>query len=522
MLHAGVPAFQPGRLGGADRRPGAGGPRAPSRSRRPPRRSPTRSPRSSPQRPAGLARAAADLDGRPRAAPVSIPGSISAAAAGRDRLPVLARRPGRGAGARGGPGRARWSGSGTTVSVLAPGRGRHRGAGVRHAGRALGGRALQRVGGAGDVRPGHLRAGAALARRARPFDVLHLHEPTTVSVSVLALLAAEGPIVATFHTSTERSRALAAFGGVLRPLMEKVTARIAVSPHGPAGAGRAPRRRRRGDPERRRRRRRSPQGRRCRGTRGRATVGFLGRFDEPRKGMPVLLDAVRALAPSRPDLRLLVVGSGDVAALRRQAGPVADRLDVLGPVDDATKAAALRSVDVFCAPNTGGRELRDRAHRGAGRGGAGAGQRPRRVPRRAGGGRPAGVLFPTGDAGRARRAAGRAARRPGPPSDRSRPPVGCGRATFDWPVVAARCSGSTGRRSRPTRGGWPRSGERRGLGAGRRRRLRAGGPHRAGRDPGPAAGPAARAHRRRPGRASCGAGTPGRRGAHRGRGTRGA
>jgi len=63
------------------------------------------------------------------------------------------------------------------------------------------------------------------------FDVLHLHEPTTVSVSVLALLAAKGPIVATFHTSTERSRALAAFGGVLRPLMEKVTARIAVSPH---------------------------------------------------------------------------------------------------------------------------------------------------------------------------------------------------------------------------------------------------------------------------------------------------
>lgn len=61
------------------------------------------------------------------------------------------------------------------------------------------------------------------------FDVLHLHEPTTISLSVLALLAAEGPIVATFHTSTERSRALSAFGGVLRPLMEKVTARIAAS-----------------------------------------------------------------------------------------------------------------------------------------------------------------------------------------------------------------------------------------------------------------------------------------------------
>jgi phosphatidyl-myo-inositol alpha-mannosyltransferase len=185
------------------------------------------------------------------------------------------------------------------------------------------------------------------------FDVLHLHEPTTVSVSVLALLAAEGPIVATFHTSTERSRALAAFGGVLRPLMEKVTARIAVSPHArrvqvehlggdaveiPNGV----------DVEA------FAEGPPLPGYPRSGTVGFVGRFDEPRKGMPVLLDAVRRLAPTRPDLRVLVVGRGDTVGLRRQAGAVADRLDVLGPVDDATKAAALRSVDVFCAPNTGG------------------------------------------------------------------------------------------------------------------------------------------------------------------------
>jgi len=185
------------------------------------------------------------------------------------------------------------------------------------------------------------------------FDVLHLHEPTTVSVSVLALLAAEGPIVVTFHTSIERSRTLAAFGGVLRPLMEKVTARIAVSPH----ARRVQVEHLGGDAVE------IPNGVDVEafavgpplpGYPRPGTVGFLGRFDEPRKGMPVLLDAVRRLAPTRPDLRVLVVGSGDVAALRRLAGPVADRLDVLGPVDDATKAAALRSVDVFCAPNTGG------------------------------------------------------------------------------------------------------------------------------------------------------------------------
>ncbi len=187
------------------------------------------------------------------------------------------------------------------------------------------------------------------------FDVLHLHEPTTFSISVLALLAAEGPIVATFHTSTERSRALTAFGGVLRPLMEKVTARIAVStlarrvqvehlggdaveiPNGVdvplfADGPLLP-----GHPRA-----------------GVETVGFLGRFDEPRKGMAVLLAAVEKLAPHRPGLRLLVVGRGDVDALVRRAGPLAHRLDVLGAVDDATKAAALRSMHIYCAPNLGG------------------------------------------------------------------------------------------------------------------------------------------------------------------------
>ena len=185
------------------------------------------------------------------------------------------------------------------------------------------------------------------------FDVLHLHEPTTISLSVLALLVAEGPIVATFHTSTERSRALSAFGSVLAPLMEKVTARIAVSPlarrvqveHLGGDAVEIPN----GvDVDA------YADGPSLPGYPRPSTVGFVGRFDEPRKGMPVLLDAVRMLAPSRPDLRMLVVGRGDTSVLRRAAGPFAGRLDVLGAVDDPTKAAALRSMDVFCAPNRGG------------------------------------------------------------------------------------------------------------------------------------------------------------------------
>ena len=182
---------------------------------------------------------------------------------------------------------------------------------------------------------------------AQPFDVLHLHEPTTASVSAIALLLADGPVVATFHASTERSRALSALGGVIQPLMEKVTARIAVSP----SARRMQVRHLGGDAIE------IPNGIDVaafapHGERAPATVAFVGRFDEPRKGMAVLLAALRRLAPQRPDLRLLVVGRGDDEALRMAAGPI--RLDVLGAVDDVAKAAALASATVFCAPHTGG------------------------------------------------------------------------------------------------------------------------------------------------------------------------
>ncbi|TVT31796.1 glycosyltransferase family 4 protein [Amycolatopsis rhizosphaerae] len=187
------------------------------------------------------------------------------------------------------------------------------------------------------------------------FDVLHLHEPTAPSLSLLALKVADGPIVATFHTSTPRSRTLAAFQPVLRPLMEKITARIAVS----ALARRVQVEHSGGDAVE------IPNGvdvdffTRSQPLdgypRAGGTIGFVGRYTEPRKGMEVLLEASRRLLPDFPDLRLLVVGRGDEAELHRAAGPVlTPHLELLGQVDDATKARALRSVDVYCAPNLGG------------------------------------------------------------------------------------------------------------------------------------------------------------------------
>lgn len=281
------------------------------------------------------------------------------------------------------------------------------------------------------------------------FDVLHLHEPGTFSLSSLALFEAEVPIVATFHTSTERSRATLVFARPINALMEKVTARIAVSPMArrvqvehlggdaveiPNGVDVAL----------------FAEGPLLPGyPRDGLTVGFLGRYGEPRKGMSVLLDALRELAPDRPDLRLLVVGRGDPDALRREAGPeLADRLDVLGGVDDATKAAALRSMDVYCAPNIGGESFgmvlteamaagaavlasdlgAFRAVLGDAETGAGSPDTPS--------GTAAGVLFPTGDA---RGLASALAALLDDPARRATlgTAARARAAAFDWPVVAA-------------------------------------------------------------------------------------
>ncbi|WP_018600422.1 glycosyltransferase family 4 protein [Mycobacterium sp. 155] len=186
------------------------------------------------------------------------------------------------------------------------------------------------------------------------FDVLHLHEPNAPSLSMLALNIAEGPIVATFHTSTTKSLTLSVFQGILRPLHEKIVGRIAVSdlarrwqmealgsdaveiPNGvdvASFAGASPLD---GYPR---------PGR---------TVLFLGRFDEPRKGMAVLLGALPKLVERFADIEILIVGRGDENALREQAGDLASHLRFLGQVDDTIKAAAMRSADVYCAPNLGG------------------------------------------------------------------------------------------------------------------------------------------------------------------------
>ena len=187
------------------------------------------------------------------------------------------------------------------------------------------------------------------------FDVLHVHEPAVPSLSLLACWVAAGPIVATVHTAMPRSRVLLAAQPVLRSALEKIDGRIAVSEaarttlveHLGGDAvlipnGVATKRYRYAEP--------------LDGWPGEGgAIGVLGRMDEPRKGLSVLLKAFDLLAGQRPNLRLLIAGPGDADEQRgKLPAALRDRAVFLGEVTETEKVRVLHSVDVFCSPNTGG------------------------------------------------------------------------------------------------------------------------------------------------------------------------
>lgn len=202
---------------------------------------------------------------------------------------------------------------------------------------------------------------AARVRRwlaAGNFDVLHLHEPVTPSLSMLALWIAQGPIVATFHTALIRSRALQIAYPLVRQSLEKIDARIAVSEDArrtlvdhlggdavviPNGVEVGTFAAARPDP-------------RWTGTPEAPTIAFLGRLDEPRKGLPVLTAAIPAILEQVPGARFLIAGRGDDGrdAAIATLGDLAPHVEFLGGISDEVKAALLSSVDLYIAPQTGG------------------------------------------------------------------------------------------------------------------------------------------------------------------------
>jgi phosphatidyl-myo-inositol alpha-mannosyltransferase len=268
------------------------------------------------------------------------------------------------------------------------------------------------------------------------FDVLHVHEPAAPSLSLLACWAADGPIVATLHAAMPRSRALHAAQPILASALEKISGRIAVAEaarstlveHLGGDAVLIPNgvhvtRYQKAEP--------------LPGFPGDGgTLGFLGRMDEPRKGLDILLAAFCLMAPKRPGLRLLIAGaSGDASdVLATVPASLRDRVVILGRVSDEDRIRMLHSVDVFCAPNTGGESFGYVLVEAMASGApivASDLEAFRQVLR----GGEAGELFPTGDAAALAEAAGRLLDDPARRATLSAAAALAVRE-FDWSVVA--------------------------------------------------------------------------------------
>lgn len=185
------------------------------------------------------------------------------------------------------------------------------------------------------------------------FDLLHLHEPAIPSISLLACFAAEGPMVGTFHASAKKQKAIFAIGPILEPVIEKLTARIAVSeaarstltehletdaivvPNGIYA-------------------RKLSSGKIDERWSG-SSIGFIGRFEEPRKGLAILVDALPSIIQKIPDIRVVVAGPGDKDKfLENVPVELHRRFNFLGRISEEEKADFLHSIGVYVAPNTGG------------------------------------------------------------------------------------------------------------------------------------------------------------------------
>jgi phosphatidyl-myo-inositol alpha-mannosyltransferase len=185
------------------------------------------------------------------------------------------------------------------------------------------------------------------------FDLLHLHEPAIPSISLLACWASEGPLVGTFHAASTKQKIAFAITPFIEPVIEKLTARIAVSEAAretlqihldtdavvvPNGIYVKKFSDAHSDP-------------RWSGN----TIGFIGRFEESRKGLSVLIEALPAILDKIADVRVIVAGPGNPATVLEEMEPhLRQRFTFLGRISEEEKANFMSSVSIYVAPNTGG------------------------------------------------------------------------------------------------------------------------------------------------------------------------
>lgn len=185
------------------------------------------------------------------------------------------------------------------------------------------------------------------------FDIVHLHEPLTPVLPYMVLLNSRAVNIATFHAFRTSNPWYTAFKPYMSFVLSRLDARVAVSeparemveqyfegpyqviPNGidtsqfgdhiepfPWAFDGTPR------------------------------ILFVGRFDEPRKGLKYLLRALPLIQQQFPKARLMVGGTGDLA--RFDSLMERERIhgvDYIGFVSREELPRYYASCDVFCAPS---------------------------------------------------------------------------------------------------------------------------------------------------------------------------
>ncbi len=187
------------------------------------------------------------------------------------------------------------------------------------------------------------------------FDLLHLHEPLIPGSSLAALLGAGCPVVATFHAFREEGSAgYAAASPFLRRWARRIDQRIAVSQAARSFVGRyfpgeyhiVPN----GYDERLFR-----PGERAPWKEGSPPILlFVGR-EEPRKGLPVLMQALPRVLREQPETRLEIAGLEAISSslLRTLPADVRERVTCLGRLSGDGLADAYRRAWLMIAPSLG-------------------------------------------------------------------------------------------------------------------------------------------------------------------------
>ncbi|CAB4751184.1 unannotated protein [freshwater metagenome] len=176
------------------------------------------------------------------------------------------------------------------------------------------------------------------------FDVVHVHEPLVPGPSMTALLVKMAPVVATFHSAGE-SAGYRTFSALLKKMASRIDVRVAVSKDavelvqrylggdyevlfngielGDYVASSLPREK---------------------------AIFFIGRH-EPRKGLSVLLEAMKKLPP---DVRVWIASDGPETAELQQRFSHDKRIEWLGRISDTEKVSRMCRASVFCAPSLHG------------------------------------------------------------------------------------------------------------------------------------------------------------------------